>query len=330
MKRFVILIVLLFMLTGAGMIAAQDAPLNVVATTTIIADVAHNVGGELVSVTAIVPYNTDIHAFQASPADAARIAEADVILVSGVGLETFLSGLEENVAMVEPVVVSNGIEMLSFAEEHEAEAEPTEETLGILGVDMECGEDQAHEETEAHEHGACDPHVWTNPANVIVWTNNIAQAFAAVDPDHADTYRANAGAYITQLEELDAEIEEILSAIPEDKRILVTNHEFLGYFAHHYEFEVVGTVIPSGSTSVEPDPQQVAALIEIVNTEGVPAIFAEISADNRLAQTIAQEAGVTVVSTLYSDSLGGPDTPADTYINYLRYNAQTVANALHG
>jgi zinc/manganese transport system substrate-binding protein len=355
MKQILLWIALSLSLTGAGALVAQDAPLNVVATTTLIADVAQNVGGDLVTVTSIVPYNTDIHAFQASPADAAAIAEADVVLVNGAGLEAFLAGLEENVTEVELTVVSNGVEMLPFAGEHGHEEEgeehadeeshadeaehADEETLGVLGVEAECGEETDHEEGEEHAeeaaedehgHGECDPHVWTDPNNVIVWANNIAAAYAAADPDNAETYQANAEAYIAQLEALDAEIEEILSVIPEDQRVLLTNHEFIGYFAHHYGFEVVATVLGGGTTDAELDPQQMADLITLVQDENVPAIFAEISANTQLADVIAAESGVAVVTSLYSDSLGGEGTPADTYINYVRYNAQTIADALAG
>jgi len=336
------LILLLLVMLLSVTVSAQDAPLKVVATTTIIADVARNVGGDLVEVTSLVPPDADTHAFQPSPEDAVRVSEADVLLVNGVGLEVFLGELVEIVGTVEPLVVSNGIEMLALGEHHHdeeehkgEEAHEEGEIVGVLGDEGVC-EEAHHDEPEAteeahedeHEHGSCDPHVWTDPHNMIVWTGNIADAFAAADPANADTYRANAAAYVEQLEALDTEVAEILSVIPAERRILVTNHEFLAYFAHRYEFEVVGVVITGGTTLAEPDPQELADLIALVEAEGVPAIFAEVSSTADLAEVVAAETGINVVTTLYSESLSDANDPAATYLDYLRYNAQTIAEAL--
>lgn len=319
---------------------AQNKKLNVVATTTMIADVARNIGGSLVNVVALTPPDSDVHAYQPTPIDTSLVAQADVVLVNGAGLESFLGGLMENAASNEPAVVSNGIQILAFGEhpavavneESASTEEPTDgEYLGVLGADLEC---EAHEEEthvegeEEHEHGGCDPHVWTDPKNVMIWADNIAEAFAAADPEHSDTYHANAVGYKEQLTALDTEVNDILSVIPDERRILVTNHEFFGYFAHAYHFQVIGTVIPGGSTLAEPDPQQLADLVQLVETEGVPAIFAEVSANDQLAEVIASETGIDVVTTIYSDSLSAVDGPASTYIDYLRYNAQTIADAL--
>jgi ABC-type Zn uptake system ZnuABC Zn-binding protein ZnuA len=348
MKRWfaLLLITALFLST---LVHAQE-PLRVVATTTIIADVARNVGGDLVEVTALIPTDSDVHAFQITPEDAVIIAEADVLLVNGAGLEAFLGGLIENAGEVEPFVVSNGIEVLAFGEHYEEDhAEAMEEAhededehmdeaaehVGVLGVDADCAlEEEAHEEgEEEHEegeedqHSSCDPHVWTDPNNVKIWVTNIAEAFATADPANAQTYAANGAAYIEQLTALDAEVREILSTISDERRILVTNHEFFGYFAHAYDFEVVGAVIPGGSTLSEPDPQALAELVEIIRSEGVPAIFTEASTSDQLASIVAQETGINVVTTLYSDSLSAAD-PAATYLDYLRYNATTIADAL--
>ncbi len=337
MKRLILLLLIALLSVS---VSAQDAPLKVVATTTIIADVARHVGGDSVEVTALVPPDADTHAFEPSPEDAVLVAEADVLLVNGAGLEAFLSGLLESAGEVEPVVVSNGIEILALGEhghqreEHEGEEAHAEaEIVGVLGQEGVCEE---HHEAEAtaeahedeHEHGSCDPHVWTDPRNAIIWVGNIAEAFAEADPANADTYQANAAAYVEQLEAVDAEVEEILSIIPAERRILVTNHEFFGYFAHRYEFEVVGAVITGGGTLSEPDPQALAELISLIEAEGVPAIFAEVSANPQLAEVVASETGIAVVTTLYSESLSETDGPASTYLDYMRYNAQTIADAL--
>ncbi|MDX2137480.1 MAG: metal ABC transporter substrate-binding protein [Chloroflexota bacterium] len=370
MKSRLSLLLLVLSLLSFGIVSAQEAPLRVLATTSIVADVAQNVAGDLLTVEALLPIGADTHAFEPVPADAVRVAEADILLTVGAGYEGFLGDLLENAGddAAQVVVVSNGIEILGFSEdehdhedeEHhseeatadpmatpEAEAEHEDEHehegaehIGVLGSeDLECEahededhskrftNDIAHDEHE-HEHGACDPHVWTDPRNVIVWANNIADAFTTADPTNADTYRANADAYIASLEVLHAEIEALVETLPEERRVLVTNHEFMGYFAYAYSFEVVGTVLPGVTTDLEPNPQELAELIELIGEEGVRAIFAEVSANPQLAEVVAEEAGIAVVTTLYSESLSETDGPASTYLDYMRYNAQTIVTAL--
>ncbi len=332
MKRLLMLIVLCF--TGIIPTNAQAEPLTVVTTTSLIADVARNVGGDLVSVTALVPPDTDIHAFQPAPQDVALVAQADVVLVNGAGLEGFVTGIIENAAGVEPLVVSNGIEVLAFGEhghDHdEDENHADDKHLGVLGQDAACEAGEQEEGEDDHAHGSCDPHFWTNPQNVMVWAENIAQAFASTDPANAEAYHANAAAYLEQLAALDAEVEALLAEIPEENRVIVTNHEFLAYFAKRYGFEIVGVVIPGGTTLAEPAPQDVAELIETIEHEGVRAIFVEVSDAGRLAQVIAGDAGSVQVVTLYSDSLSSADGPAATYLDYMRHNAAAIAAALGG
>ncbi|MBL8166153.1 MAG: zinc ABC transporter substrate-binding protein [Anaerolineae bacterium] len=345
MKRLLLLTLIVLSIAGFST-AAQDEPLTVIATTTILADVAQNVGGERVVVSALVPADADAHAFEPAPQDVQRVAEADIVLAVGAGYEAFLGGLMENAASVPLVIASNGISMYPFSGEHGHEEEPADaeheaaEPLGILGEEGVCEDDHAEEHSDdpaatpeadhaedEHEHGACDPHVWTDPANIAIWTDSIAAAFAERDAANADFYRANAEAYKAQIETVRAEMEEILSAVPEERRVLITNHEFMSYFARAFGFEVVGVVIPGGTTAAALDPQSLAELVEVVREKGVPAIFAEASANPDLINTVAQEAGVQVVTAL-SESLTAADGVAPTVLDYLRYNAQTVAAAL--
>ena len=370
MKSYIVLCFAL--LVSFSAVAAQPDRLRVVATTTIIADVAQNVGGDLVEIAAIVPVNTDIHAFQPSPSDVVLVAEADLILVNGAGLESFLGDLLENASRSDSdiVVVSNGVSVLAYSdghahegEDHMDEAHADEdhmdeahaddhshgaESVGTLGMDADCGlvsdhdhegeehsdeehsdEDHADEEHADHDHGPCDPHFWTNPQQVMIWVDNIAAAFAAADPDNAEAYMANAAAYMAELQALDAEIEALLAEIPEADRVIVTNHEFLAYFADRYDFEIVGVVIPGGTTQDTPTPQALAGLIEVMRTEGVSAIFAEVSDSSTFSQTIAAEIGSEIsVVRLYSDSLSSADEAAASYLDYMRYNASAIASAL--
>lgn len=330
MRLYRIYFIILLLMTSS-LNHAQDSKIKVITSTSIIADVAQNVGGDFIELSAIVPPNTDVHAFDPSPSDMVNVSDADLILINGIGLEAFLEKLLDNVSDIEAVVISNGIEILPFSDEHEDE---NHDAIGILGDTAECDEhheESEHEDTESedeHEHGTCDPHVWTSIPNVIIWTQNIADIFATADPDNTDTYQANADAYIEQLTALDEEIHALVETLPADKRIIVTNHEFMGYFAHEYGFEIVGTVISGGTSIAEPTPQDIADLLGIIQAEGIQAIFAEISSTNRLAEVIAQEAGIQVVVDLYSDSLSLPDEPAPTYLDYMRHNAETIVKAL--
>jgi ABC-type Zn uptake system ZnuABC Zn-binding protein ZnuA len=332
--KWSVLAQLICLLLIAGGVHAQASPLRGVATTTIVADVAQNVAGSLFTVDALVPPDADVHVFEPQIEDAARVAQAGLLLVVGAGYETFTQDLLTTVGgNALEVVVSNGVEILSFAEAgHSDEDHAHAEPIGVLGVDdLACGAGEQHTDEESeHEHGICDPHVWMNPRNVIHWVNNIADAFSAADAANAAVYRANADAYIAQLEALDADIIDIVAAVPEARRMLVTNHAFMSYFADAYGFEVIGTVLPAASSDVEPSPQQLTALIAEVQAAGVRAVFAEVSGSSRLAQVVAEEAGVAVVTMLYSESLSGPDGPAATYLAFMRYNAQTIADALIG
>lgn len=330
LKRLMLLVTIMLFSRFAPASAVHGGA-HVAATTTIVADIAHRIGSPEIEVYPLVPADADSHAYEPTTADVALVADADLVLTVGAGYEAFLGRLLENAGGDTPVVeVSRGVEILGYGDHADEADHDHAEVLGVLGDGLECEAGHEHEDGDDHAHGNCDPHVWMNPRNVIVWANNIAEAFAEIDPSNADTYRANADAYIAELEALDAEIQEIVAAVPQDRRILVTNHEFLRYFAHAYCFEVVATVLPGGSTAAELDPQSLAALIELVRDEGVPAIFAEVSANPQLAQVIADEAGVAVVTALYSESLGGAESPAPTYLDMMRYNAQTITDALAG
>jgi ABC-type Zn uptake system ZnuABC Zn-binding protein ZnuA len=235
------------------------------------------------------------------------------------------------------VSASDGITIYPFVLTEEAtesgSVDVNVEPLGVLGKDAICGAPGAEATdpaaTEEAEHAGCDPHVWTDPQNAKIWADNIAAAFAAKDPANADTYKANAEAYKNELQSADDDIRQILSALPEDHRVLVTNHEFMSYFARAYDFKLVGVVVPGGTTGGETDPQAISALIDLIKSVGVPAIFAEASANTQMIDSIAGDAGVKVVSTL-SESLTAAGGVADTYIGYLKYNAQTIADALKG
>jgi zinc/manganese transport system substrate-binding protein len=319
---------------------AQQPVLNVIASTTIIADIAQNVGGDLVRVTPLIPTDTDSHAFELRPADLVMIDEADLLLLNGGGLEGFLESVLEN-TQTRIVIAAQGVEVLTFHHQHEGDHEAhhaQSEPAGVLGQDIECDAHDHHEEATpaadeaAHaedEHGECDPHFWGNPLNAAIYAQNIASAFAELDPAHAEIYAANADAYAAQMQQLDEQIAALVAGIPVEERIIVTNHEFLGYFAARYEFEIVGTVIPGVSTLAETNPRELADLQATIEQEGVRAIFAEISQTGQLAQVLAAELGSAVsVEYLYSESLSAADGLAATYIDYMLTNTNTIVAAL--
>ncbi len=341
--KFILATLFTLLIVSASVSSAQDdAPLSVIATTTIVANVAQNVAGDLFAVQSLLPPNSDTHAYEPTIDDARRISGSDLILAVGAGYEGFLASLIENVGENIPIiVVNNGLEIRSLgldAHDHEGgEAHNNRETLGILSNGLGCaahthegGETHEADDEHVEERGNCDPHTWMDPAYVIGWVNTIVEAFSTIDPANAGVYRANGDAYIVELESLDAEITEMIEQIPAARRILITNHEFLNYFADRYGFEVAGTVLPGVSTGGESDPRSMAALIALIREEGVPAIFAEVSANPQMAETVAQEAGVQVITTLSSESLSdaGGDTP--TYLDLMRHNAQVIAGALKG
>jgi ABC-type Zn uptake system ZnuABC Zn-binding protein ZnuA len=172
--------------------------------------------------------------------------------------------------------------------------------------------------------------MWMDPHNVIYWVLLIRDNLSALDHDNEEAYAANAAAYAGELVALEADfISPALDELPEEKRVLVTSHGFLGYFASTFGFEIVSMVIPGVSTVVEPSARDVAAVVDMVRDEGVPAIFSDAHLSDVLMNVIASETGVEVIG-LHSDSLGPADGPAATYLDYMRYNVSAIVEALKG
>jgi ABC-type Zn uptake system ZnuABC Zn-binding protein ZnuA len=304
---------------------APGERLRVVATTSILADVVANVGGDEIELSILVPLGVDPHAFEPTPQDARLLASGHAIFVNGLGLELFLEDLITQAGGATPVVsASSGIDPLTpESGEHEEQDEDHDE-----GGETQEGDEADHEEGEEDDHQhARDPHVWTDPRNVIVWTENIETALQALDPEHASAYAANAGRYRAALRALDREVREIVARIPPEDRVLVTDHDDLGYFAAAYGFTVVGTVIPGTSSLAEPSAAELARLLDEVRARGAPAVFVSSVVNPSLVETLAADAGLRVV-TLYTHSLTLADGPAAGYLDLMRYNARAIADAL--
>ncbi|NWG19278.1 MAG: zinc ABC transporter substrate-binding protein [Chloroflexi bacterium] len=179
-----------------------------------------------------------------------------------------------------------------------------------------------------HHHDEGDPHFWLDPARVITYVENIRDGLIAADPPGAETYRANAERYIAQLNDLDRAIAADVAQIPAADRQLVTNHESFGYYADRYGFRIIGTIVPSVSSGASPSAQQLARLTERVRATGAKAIFLETGANPQLAEQLARETGIQVISDLYTHSLSAPDGPAPTYLAMMRYNTQRIVEGL--
>ena len=307
MKKSFYLLTLLTLLFGS----AQAQPLNVVATFSILGDFVENVGGDLVNLTVLVGPDGDTHEYEPKPSDSVALSEAALVFENGLGLETWLDDLfSASGSEATRVTVSDGVEAAPANEEDEHEE----------------GE---HEEDEEHEHGEFDPHIWHSVPNAVVMVENVRAALAAADPANAETYTANAAAYTSELQNLDAYIRERIATLPPARRKLVTSHDTFGYFAHAYGFDIVGAVLPSVSTeSADPGAGQLAALIEEVRAANVPAVFAENVTNPSLLNQVAASAGVAVAPPLYTDALGAAGTPGETYLSLERYNADTIVAAL--
>ncbi len=215
----------------------------------------------------------------------------------------------------------NDSKLAEQCDQHHAELE----TLFALAHHDENVLGQLHNVECAGE--SCDPHVWMNPENVMLWTLIIRDTLIELDPNQAERYTANATAYLEALNGLSIEIDNMIDVLPVENRILITNHDSLGYFASEYNFEIVETIIPSGSTLTDPSSADIASVIDTIRAEGVPVIFAESTVNDRLAQQIADETGAEI-ALLFSGSLSELDGPASTYLDYMRYNVTTIVEAL--
>ncbi len=270
---------------------------KVVATTSVLGDLARNVGGERVQVSVLVPPGTDVHSFQSSPKDSAAIREARLIVMNGAGLDGFLKGVIDGAKRRAAVVI--------------------EASEGLRPRTME--EEAGHGDGDEHEEG--DPHFWQNPVHAIAYVENIRDGLAQADPARADEYRRNAEAYIARLRQLDQDMEATLSAVPPERRHLVTLHDAFGYFGERYGFKVSAFVPSSGGDF---SPARVAEIVSLIRRERIPAVFAEPQFAQDTLRQIARDTGVAV-GAIISDALTD-QTP--TYIEMMRANARSLASLL--
>lgn len=286
---------------------AQDKKLSVVASFSIIGDLAKQVGGDHIELRTLVGPDGDAHVYEPRPADAMALAQADVILVNGLLLEGFMERL---------------------IEASQAEAPVTTVTDGANILNDPKGGHYHFVDGKAIFHATPnDPHAWQSVANVKTYVQNIEKAFCAADADDCATYKSNAAAYTEQLVALDTDIKAQIGAIPQDHRVAVVAHNAFRYFERDYGISFLS---PQGvSTESEASAADVASLIREIREKRAAAVFAENIADSRLVEQIASESDLTLGGTLYSDALSPADGPAPTYIDMMRYNVKTLVSAIN-
>lgn len=327
-QLLLIFLILLFVLNAcsSGMKTQQDGlaqeKIRVVATTTILADVVSQVGGDHIELETLLPVGADPHGFDPTPQDIARVADADLVFAVGGGLEAFLEDLIESAGAENKIIfVSDGIDFIDASDAHDEHEEENED------VDEHHDESEEQDIDRDHYHGDADPHTWTDPNNVVIWIENIQNALSDADQGSAQAYSENAEAYIAVLGQLDSWIREQVSMIPEENRVIVTDHKLFTYFNARYGFTQVGAIIPGYSSLAEPTAKELAELEDAIMALDVPAVFVGNTVNPALAERVTEDTGKQLVY-IYTGSLSDADGPASTYEAYVRYNVKAIIEAL--
>ena len=277
--------------------SSGNRPIRVVATYSILGDWVRSIGGDEIELTVLVGAEGDAHTYEPTPRDSVALAEADILFENGMGFEVWLERLfQASNSPARRVVVTESIK-------------PRELVVSESRTEI-------------------DPHVWHLPENAKLMVEAIALALEKVDPAHAAKYRDRQRSYVGQLNELDAWITQQAASIPAQRRKLVTTHDTFGYLADRYDFEVLSVLGSVSSESSDPSAGQVAEIIDRIRTLKIPAIFAENILNPKLTLKIAEEAGVKIVPTLYTDALGPADSPGQDYLGLMRFNVKTIVEAL--
>ncbi len=290
-----IAIALLWALPGCGGKSEgseREKPL-VVATTTIIADIAAEIAGERVEIYCIMPVGGDPHIYQPVPGDARKIAQSDLVLLNGLELEGWLVELARNAGGDRPMIrVTDGVEPLR----------------------------------DEVRHGEPDPHAWFDVRNMHFYVDNIVEGLTMIDRDGAELFTRRAEFYKSRLDSLDTWIRDIVERLPEDRRILITSHDAFRYLGHAYGIRVLA--LQGISTEAQPQTRDVIKLVNVIKEAKVPAVFIETSVNPKMLEQISRDAGAKIGGELFSDSLGHPDEEGGTYIGMVRYNVRTIVEAL--
>ena len=285
------------------------AKVPVTATFSILGDLVQQVGGDQVSVSMLVGPNGDAHVYQPTPQDIRTLAQSKLLVSNGLGFEGWLERLDSASGFKGvKVVASQGIQPRHMAEEEEE------------------GSEHEHEAEGHHHHGGLDPHAWNDPANVLVYVDNIVRGLSQVDPEHANLYQQNAARYKAQLQKLDADYRVRFAQLPAERRRAITSHDAFGYLAQAYQLTLIGA--QGLSTESEPSAAMIAGLIRQIRDEKIPALFIENISNPTLIQQIERETQARVGGELYSDALSPAGGAAASYQAMLEHNLSTLLAAL--
>ena len=294
-RAFLVSLSLTALAAVSGIGAAQAAEkMNVVTTFTVIADIAKNVAGDAATVESITKPDAEIHNYQPTPGDMLRAQKADLILWNGLNLELWFEKFFANLSEVPSVVVTEGVEPMGIA--------------------------------EGPYSGKPNPHAWMSPDAALIYVENIRKAFAAQDPDNAETYAKNAAAYSEKIKATVEPIRTEIASIPEERRWLVTSEGAFSYLAR--DFGLKELYLWPINADQQGTPQQVRKVIDAVRANNIPAVFSESTVSASPAEQVARETGAKYGGVLYVDSLSDPDGPVPTYLDLLRVTTETITKAL--
>lgn len=295
--------VLLALSSGCQGEETPERPVRAVASTSALADIVSQVGGDRVSVTSLLPAAADPHTFEPRPSDVRTISESDIAFLNGLGLEpASLRIVEAN--------LPDSASLVEVGEEAAARGYPL----------------ISEEESGGDDHAGANPHLWLSVEAASVYVEVIRDALAQADPEGDRLYRENADAYLAQLAELKAYVSQKASSVPASTRKLVTTHDAFPYLARDIGFEVVAVV--ATSPGQEPSAADIAELTRVIRSTGVPAVFREpqLGSEASVLERVAGDAGVQVC-VLYSGTL---DDDVHSYLDLMRYNADELSRCLGG
>lgn len=308
LRRLLLICVLCFSCVVSAETKTSDTKLKVVTTFSILADMVSVIGGEYVDVYTLVGPEQDVHVYQPRPKDAQHLAKADVLVANGLGFEGWIERLILASGYQGPVVrASDHIPLLLTTE---------------FDHDLHDHGERGHD----HNEGAYDPHAWQDLKNASVYIANIAEALISADGAHRDAYVANRDSYSQSLRELDGQVRQQLAGISAERRKLLTSHQAYRYFEASYNVEFFAA--QGINTGANVSARDVADLIRLIKTENINAAFFESSSNTRLLQQIADETHCTIAGSLFADSLSKDQGPTSTYLGMMRYNLQTILDAL--
>lgn len=279
---------------AVGGSAADERP-TVLTTFTVLADIARNVAGRHLRVESITKVGADIHGYQPTPGDIKKAAKADLIVDNGLGLEAWFAQFVDGID-VPHVVVSKGVEPVDITEDAYA--------------------------------GQPNPHAWMSPPNVEIYVDNLADAFADLDPQHASAYRANAEAYQEDLRKVHHDLVAELKTLPENHRALVTCEGAFSYLTR--DAGMSERYLWAVNSEQQATPKQIAGTIDFVERGDVPAVFCESTVSDRAMRRVVEATGARFGGTLYVDSLSREDGPVPTYLDLIEYDTDLIVKGLKG